>query len=143
MFVAAVVTLYAQAAFADSPIPADHSTVHLIFITPYEQSTAFGGFADETTEKVLIGDMVRANEPIRPVSITIDGEFSGHALPGFQLFSPTYVMPSGKHSFVFSCSGIKEVKADLQVVGSGSEQYLIVNLLPETPTPIEASTKTK
>jgi hypothetical protein len=142
---------------ADNPVPNDHSTVHILFVVPYEMpdmggmggpdGIIEGGAQAKAVPRAVVGDMVLPIDSIHPISISIDGEFVGHSLTGTSGIKPVFVLPSGQHKFEFTCDIFKTTKADLKVVGTGSKQYLIVKLLPETtkdkvPQPSEKAPKT-
>jgi len=138
---AVVATLFASSFVrADTPVPNDHSTVHILFVVPYEMPDmgGMGGGIGEglaqarVVPRAVVGDMVLPIESIHPISISIDGEFVGHSMTGHGGIKPVFVLPSGQHKFEFTCDIFKKAKAELRVIGTGSKQYLIVKLLPET-----------
>lgn len=132
-----VAILFASSlAHADNPVPNDHSTVHIVFVVPYEMPEMGGGLVGggaqaKAVPRAVVGDMVLPIESIHPISISIDGEFVGHSMAGTNGIKPVFVLPSGQHKFEFTCDIFKKAKADLRVIGTGSKQYLIVKLLPE------------
>ena len=136
-----VATLFASSlARADTPVPNDHSTVHILFVVPYEMpdtggmggGIVGGGAQAKAIPRAVVGDMVLPIESIHPISISIDVEFVGHSMTGTNSIRPVFVLPSGQHKFEFTCDVFKKTKADLRVIGTGSKQYLIVKLLTET-----------
>ena len=137
---AVVATLFVPSLVrADAPVPNNHSTVHILFVVPYEMSGMGGGIGESVAQakivpRAVVGDMVLPIESIHPISISIDGEFVGHSMAGTNGtngIKPVFVLPSGQHKFEFTCDNFKKAKADLRVIGTGSKQYLIVKLLPE------------
>ena len=135
-----VITLVPVLGLADTPVPNDHSTVHIMFVVPYEAPDASGmgggmfkgNGQTKPVPRAVVGDTVLPIDSIHPISISIDGEFVGHSMSGTNSVKPVFVLPSGQHKFEFSCDIFKTTKADLKVVGTGSKQYLIVKLVPET-----------
>ena len=134
---AVVATLFVPSLVrADAPVPNNHSTVHILFVVPYEMPDT-GGIGESVAQakivpRAVVGDMVLPIESIHPISISIDGEFVGHSMNVHGSIKPVFVLPSGQHKFEFTCEIFKKARADLRVIGTGSKQYLIVKLLPET-----------
>jgi hypothetical protein len=106
---------------------AGHATVHIVFLVPIETPAQT---PQGSVQQAHVGDIVLPIQSIHPISISIDGEFVGHALTGFAGVKPVYVLPHGKHKFEFACEGFKSTKSELNVIGTGSTQYLIVKLEP-------------
>ena len=104
-----------------------HATVHIVFLLPIEPPSQT---PQGSVPQAHVGDIVLPIQSIHPISISIDGEFVGHALTGFNGVKPVYVLPHGKHKFEFACEGFKSTKSELTVIGTGSKQYLIVKLEP-------------
>gem|GEM_PF-1747046 len=132
-------------AFADAPVPADHSTVQILFVVPYETPDVGGwgggGANTKAVPRAVVGDLVLPIDSIHPISISIDGEFVGHSMYGTHGTIPVFVLPRGQHKFEFNCDIFKTAKAELKVIGTGSKQYLIVKLLPK-PTSTDNSEPT-
>jgi hypothetical protein len=133
-------------AFANGPVPNDHSTVHIVFVVPYNTPVSGGmggggaggggmfavdddGTQTKATPRAVVGDMVLPVDEINPISISIDGEFVGHSMTGPDNIKPVFVLPSGLHKFEFSSDKFATKKAELRVIGTGSKQYLIVKLV--------------
>jgi hypothetical protein len=106
---------------------AGHATVHIVFLVPIETPAQS---PQGSVPQAHVGDIVLPIQSIHPISISIDGEFVGHALTGFAGVKPVYVLPHGKHKFEFACEGFKSSKSELTLIGTGSKQYLIVKLEP-------------
>jgi hypothetical protein len=126
---------------ADAP-PPGHSTVRIVFVAALDQAGRGMGELDDNGNFVPMataGDMIVPYDSIRPVSITIDGDFVGHALFGYDKVSPVFVLPSGKRKFTFACDGFETATHELRVLGTGSTQYLIVKLsagVADTPAAV-------
>lgn len=113
----------------DDPTPPGHSTVNLVFVTKYSpQSLASSG----TVPMIQVAGMVVPTDRLRPIEIEIDGEFVGHALVGPAAIKPVFILPEGKHEFKFSIAGSKPIYKQLNVLGTGSTQYLLINIPPES-----------
>jgi len=128
----ATLLIPAAVSLADQPAPADHSTVHIVFIAPLANQIKQvpGG---NSLPMAYVGDLVVPIDSILPVSISIDGEFVGHAMFGaFYDVNPVFLLPRGSHKFTFSCVGFKTTSAKLRVLGTGSKQYLVVKLQANT-----------
>lgn len=133
--------LFAIAAFApavchaDAPVPSGHSTVHIVFISPHSQQMmggmGGGGMGGDQKPTARIGDAIVPVDGIRPIRITIDGDFVGHALVGMWGIKPVFVLPEGHRKFTFAIDGFDPIPADITVLGTGSKQYLIVKLPSE------------
>ena len=123
---------------ADDPVPPGHSTVHVIFMISYSHQTMGGGgmggmMGTAQAPMVRVGDAVVPADGIRPIRITIDGDFVGHALVGPQDIKPVFVLPAGKHRLTFATDGFDPVASDIKVLGTNSKQYLLVSLPSERP----------
>jgi hypothetical protein len=119
------------AALADEAVPAGHSTVHVVFISPHSHSAmggGMGGIGGTQPTMVRVGDVVVPNDAVRPIRISIDGEFVGHAMVGSWDIKPVFNLPEGKHKLKFELDGFDPVAADIKVLGTNSKQYLIVEL---------------
>jgi hypothetical protein len=110
-----------------------------MFVVPYETPVAGGtegtrgsGSQPTAVPRAIVGDLLLPIQSIQPISISINGEFVGHAMPGTSSISPVFVLPIGQHKFEFSSDVFGTKKVDLRVIGTGSKQYLIVKLLPKT-----------
>jgi hypothetical protein len=129
-------------ALADEHVQKDHATVHIVLVVPYEMRDtggagggmgALGGLTAQTSvERAVVGDVVLPTASINPISISIDGEFVGHAMTGMTSIKPVFVLPHGKHKFEFSSDVFKTTKVEMTIIGTGSKQYLIVKLPPAT-----------
>jgi hypothetical protein len=129
-------SLFAQEK-SETSIVAGHATVHIVFVTPNENaSPRLQGLSPQA----VVGNIVLPIQSINPISISIDGEFVGHAMTGFAGIKPVYVLPHGKHKFEFSCEGFRTSKSELTVIGTGSKQYLIVKLEPNNAVSPEKAT---
>jgi len=129
--VAALTLLVPMPAFATDATAPGHSTVHIVFVVPFDNAGQGMGQLDENGKPVPMataGSIIVPYDSIRPVSIKIDGEFVGHALFGYDKVSPVFILPSGKRKFTLTCDGFKDVTQELQVLGTGSTQYLIVKM---------------
>ncbi|MCM2369376.1 hypothetical protein [Aporhodopirellula aestuarii] len=116
---------------ADDPVPTGHSTLHIVFITPHSHQMmggGMGGMGRSQSPMIRIGDIVGPADDIRPIRISIDGEFVGHAMVGTWDIKPVFVLPEGKHQLTFAIEGLDPVAADIKVLGTNSTQYLIVKL---------------
>ncbi len=82
---------------------------------------------------VRVGDMVSPADGIRPIRISIDGDFVGHALVGTMDIKPVFNLPEGKHKLTFEIEGFDPVTVDIKVLGTNSKQYLIVKLPTTKP----------
>lgn len=139
-----------QPASAVDATPIGHSTVRIVFVVPIENARAVRGRLNDDATPVQMataGKMIMSYDSIRPVSISIDGDFVGHALFGYDKVSPVYVLPAGKRKFTFVCDGFKAVTQELSVLGTGSTQYLIVKMTPvaaaNASTPAEAVSRSQ
>lgn len=133
----AFVAFIPATAFGDAPLPSGHSTVHIVFVTPLPQQMA-GGFMGDGKPRARIGDLIVPADAIQPIRITIDGDFVGHAMVGMQDIKPIFVLPQGSRKFTFTIDGFAPIEAGITVLGTGSKQYLIVNL-PSEQKPVEAA----
>ncbi|SMP62362.1 hypothetical protein SAMN06265222_107301 [Neorhodopirellula lusitana] len=109
------------------------SEVHIVFIVPFDHSMGGMRNVDKNGKPVQMastGQIVMPFESFRPVSISIDDEFVGHALFGHDKVSPVFNLSSGTRNFLFECEGYRSVKQTLRVIGAGSQQYLIVKFFP-------------
>ncbi len=121
---------------ADEPVPKGHSTVHVVLISSHSHSMTGGGnggFAGIETAMVRVGDMVSPADGIRPIRISIDGDFVGHALVGTMDIKPVFNLPEGKHTLTFEIEGFDPVTVDIKVLGTNSKQYLVVKLPTTKP----------
>ncbi len=141
----AIVAYAPVASLADTPVPTGHSTVHIVFITSHSQQM-MGGMGGDPKPMARIGDVIVPAVSIRPIRITIDGDFVGHAMVGMQDIKPVFVLPEGHRKFTFAIDGFDPIPADITVLGTGSKQYLIVKLPSEKPqsktTGVSADTST-
>lgn len=126
----AIVSFAPVVCLADAPVPAGHSTVHIVFITAHAQKT-MGGSSGEQKPMARGGDAIVPADDIRPIRITIDGDFVGHAMVGIWDIKPVFVLPEGHRKFRFAIDGVDPIPAELTVLGTGSKQYLIVKLPSE------------
>ena len=117
---------------AGDSVPSGHSTVHVVFITSHVQQ-GMGGAAirDVQTPTVRVGDVIVPAAGIRPIRITIDGDFVGHAMVGMWDIKPVFVLPEGNHKLQFAIDGFDPVTTDIKVLGTNSKQYLVVDLPSE------------
>jgi hypothetical protein len=110
----------------------DHSTVSLVFVVPSEPKMNINEGGERAV--ALVGNVMLPVDSIRPISISIDDKFVGHALVGPYNVKPVFMLPSGSHEFSFTCEGFRPTSARLEVLGNGSQQFLIVKMTPETPS---------
>jgi len=118
---------------ADDPVPAGHSTVHIVFIAPQSMGGGViggmgGGMGGAQKPIARIGDVIVPVDGVRPIRISIDGDFVGHAMVGMWDIKPVFILPEGKHKLTFEIDGFDPVAADIKVLGTNSKQYLIVKL---------------
>tara|TARA_R110002167_G_scaffold29105_2_gene97278 strand:- start:180 stop:674 length:495 start_codon:yes stop_codon:yes gene_type:complete len=118
--------LTTTAASAEQPVSEDHASVHIVFVLPNNMPSQFGN----NTPTARVGDIIIPIESVRPISVTIDGEFVGHAMVGYQNVKPVFNLPSGTHEFKFVCHGFKATSIKLKTLGAGSTQYLVVKMEP-------------
>jgi hypothetical protein len=130
----AIVAFSPVACLADTPVPSGHSTVHILFISSHSQPMT-GGLSGDPKPMARIGDAIVPTDSIRPIRITIDGDFVGHAMVGMWDIKPVFVLPEGHRKFTFAIDGFDPIPADITVLGTGSKQYLIVRLPSEKPQP--------
>ena len=139
VFIAA--TCVSSSSAADRLTPNDDcSTVKLFFVNiPISVPT------DPARKKEMahLGDIVLPTSEIRPASIYIDGEFVGNALSGYVDVKPSFRLPAGTHDFRIECDGCRTFESKLKVLGSGSEQWLVVTMRPEKAKGDEAKTSSK
>ncbi len=128
----AVLALFLVSTFLTSvTLAEDHSTVSVVFVVPSDQSMNLNAGGERAV--ALVGNVMLPVDSIRPISISIDDEFVGHALVGAYDVKPVFVLPSGAHEFSFTCEGFRPASTRLEVLGNGSQQFLIVKLIPEAP----------
>ena len=113
--------------YADSPVPPGHSTVSVVFISSHSPQ-AMGSQFNGTTSMAHVGNVITPTETIRPIRITIDGDFVGHAMTGVYDVKPVFILPEGKRKFTFSIEGSEPVTSEIAVLGTGSKQFLIITL---------------
>lgn len=123
--------------FSEDAVPSGHSTVSVIFVT--SQAPVHSGVAVQSKPMARLGDVIIPADSIRPIAITIDGDFVGHALVGHWDVKPVFVLPEGTHKFTFTIDGSGPVDAELKVLGTGSKQFLIVKLPAEGDTDVTAA----
>ncbi|GAA4459716.1 hypothetical protein [Novipirellula rosea] len=87
-----------------------------------------------------VGNLFLPADEIRPIRITIDGDFVGHAMVGPQDITPVFVLPKGLHKFTFAIEGSDPAPAEITVLGTGSKQYLIAKLPSEKTLPKDSAT---
>lgn len=133
LLLALTLLMTATATRAEEAGSADHSSVHVVFIIPH----AIGPRLDSNAPAARVGDLIVPVELIRPIAVTIDGEFVGHAMVGYQDVKPVFVLPRGAHEFRFTIDGYKASTMKLTALGSGSKQYLVVKMEPNSPNPID------
>lgn len=144
-FLSACLALLAFApitALADEPVPTGHSTVHIVFISSHSHSMmggGMGGIGGTQTTMVRVGDMVGPADGIHPIRISIDGDFVGHAMVGIFDIKPVFILPEGKHKLTFEIDGFDPVAADIKVLGTNSNQYLIVKLPTKKPETVKSA----
>lgn len=126
IFLSVVPILFASFALAE-----DHSTVNVVFVVPSDPSMNLNVAGERAV--AMVGNVMLPVDSIRPISISIDDEFVSHALVGAYGVKPVFVLPSGSHEFSFTCEGFRPTSARLEVLGNGSEQFLIVKMIPQTP----------
>ena len=117
--------------FASVALAEDHSTVNVVFVVPSNPSMSLNVGGERAV--AMVGNAMLPVDSIRPISISIDDEFVGHALVGAYSIKPVFMLPSGSHEFSFTCEGFRPASAHLEVLGNGSQQFLIVKMIPEAP----------
>ena len=117
---------------AEFATPTDHSIVNIVFVAPISAANQMLGGMGGQAPTARVGDFVVPIDQIAPISISIDNEFVGHAMVGFANITPTFVLESGTHEFSFSCEGYKSVSQKLKVIGTGSKQYLLIQMQKES-----------
>jgi len=118
-----------------APTSDDRSTVKLFFVNIPITVDANPNAAKEMAH---VGDMVLPTSEVRPASIYIDGDFVGNALSGYVDVKPSFRLPPGTHDFRVECDGCATFESKLQVLGNGSEQWLVVTFRP-TPKKVIAA----
>ena len=114
---------------ADDSVPTGHSTVHIVFITSHvQQGMGMAAMGGAQTPMVRVGDAIVPAADIRPIRITIDGDFVGHAMVGMWDIKPVFILPEGNHKLQFAIDGFDPVTTDIKVLGTNSKQYLVVKL---------------
>lgn len=133
----ALVAFTPAVGLADAPVPAGHSTVHIVFIAPHSHQSMggglMGGMNGAQKPMARIGDAIVPIDGIRPIRISIDGDFVGHAMVGMWDIKPVFILPEGKHKLTFEIDGLDPVATDIKVLGTNSKQYLIVKLPTNKP----------
>ena len=150
---AAVLVIAPMAGLADERAPAGTSVVHVVFITPRDwpmgteaRDWPMGAEANDSpmpmgmelmdpsgampqTQAVMAGagHIVDPTESLRPIRVSIDGDFVGHALVGILNIDPEFNLPAGKHKFTFEFDGGDPVAAEIRVLAN-SRQYLVIKL---------------
>ncbi|MEM6687947.1 MAG: hypothetical protein AAF664_00880 [Planctomycetota bacterium] len=130
----------AFAAVAESNVPSTHSIIQVIFIVPngepfFKPTTVY----QNAEQSMRVGNNTLPAMNVRPISISIDGDFVGHALEGYYIIEPSFSLPYGKRKFSFSCQGFKPVSKEIFSLGSGSKQFLIVEMVKEESGKTESS----
>lgn len=141
--------------FAADEVPAKHSTVSIVFINPQSPRTmggmntggmgtggmgsaGMGGSLADSKPMTRVGSVFVPTDSLRPIRITIDGDFVGHALVGMVDINPVFILPQGLRKFTFTVEGFDPVATELTVLGTGSKQFLLVKL-PSNPEPAKAA----
>ncbi|WP_168566800.1 hypothetical protein [Crateriforma spongiae] len=120
------------AGLADDSVPSGHSTLHIVFITPHSQQ-GVREFDGGQRSMVRVGNAIVPAADVRPIRITIDGGFVGHAMAGVWDVKPVFVLPEGNHKLKFELDGFDPVSTDIRVLGTKSKQYLLVKFPAESP----------
>ncbi|MEO9593341.1 hypothetical protein [Rhodopirellula bahusiensis] len=123
----AILAVTATSATGTEPLPPEGcSRVKLTFALPPN--------ATPTTNQPMtnVGGMVLPVDSVRPISIFVDGKFTGHAM-GSPYFPtrPDIHLRAGDHEFEFKCDGFAPVKIKLTVLGNQCTQHLIVKMVEE------------
>jgi hypothetical protein len=150
---AAVLAIAPMAGLADERAPAGTSVVHVVFITPrdwpmgteardwpmgaeahdslmpmgMEAMDPSGAMPQKQAVMAGAGHIVDPTESLRPIRVSIDGDFVGHALVGILNIDPEFNLPAGKHKFTFEFDGGDPVAAEIRVLAN-SRQYLVIKL---------------
>jgi len=150
---AAVLAIAPMAGLADERAPAGTSVVHVVFITPrdwpmgteardwpmgaeahdslmpmgMEAMDPSGAMPQKQAVMACVGHIVDPTESLRPIRVSIDGDFVGHALVGILNIDPEFNLPAGKHKFTFEFDGGDPVAAEIRVLAN-SRQYLVIKL---------------
>jgi hypothetical protein len=148
---AAVLAIAPIAGLADEPAPAGTSVVHVVFITPpdwpmgthahdspmpgamgmegmgRDTGGPFGAPPQKQAVMAGAGHIVDPTESLRPIRVSIDGDFVSHALVGILNIDPVFNLPAGKHKFTFEFDGGDPVAAEIKVLAN-SRQYLVIKL---------------
>ena len=139
---AAVLAIAPIAGVADEPAPAGTSVVHVVFITPPDwpmpggmgmegmgknTEFPFGAVPQKQAVMAGAGHIVDPTESLRPIRVSIDGDFVSHALVGILNIDPEFNLPAGKHKFTFEFDGGDPVAAEIKVLAN-SRQYLVIKL---------------
>lgn len=105
----------------------DRSTVKLFFVNVSITPDANPNVAKEMAH---VGNLLLPTSEARPASIYIDGDFVGNALSRYVDVKPSFRLPPGNHDFRVECDGCKTFESSVNVLGYGSEQWLVVTLRP-------------
>ena len=150
---AAVLAIAPMAGLADERAPAGTSVVHVVFITPrdwpmgteardwpmgaeahdslmpmgMEAMDPSGAMPQKQAVMAGAGHIVDPTESLRPIRVSIDGDFVGHALVGILNIDPEFNLPAGKHKFSFEFDGCDPIAAEIKVLAN-SRQYLVIKL---------------
>ncbi|MEI6541337.1 MAG: hypothetical protein WCO86_17690 [Planctomycetota bacterium] len=150
---AAVLAIAPMAGLADERAPAGTSVVHVVFITSrdwpmgteardwpmgaeahdslmpmgMEAMDPSGAMPQKQAVMAGAGHIVDPTESLRPIRVSIDGDFVGHALVGILNIDPEFNLPAGKHKFTFEFDGGDPVAAEIRVLAN-SRQYLVIKL---------------
>ncbi|EMI24848.1 hypothetical protein [Rhodopirellula europaea] len=134
----AILAVAVSSATGAEPLPPEGcSRIKLTFVLPPELPQK----PNQTMTNV--GGLVLPMESIRPVSIFIDGQFTGHTLASpYAPMRPDIHLTAGEHEFDFKCDGFAPVKIKLTVLANQCTQYLIVKMT-EASNEKTAVSKTK
>ena len=150
---AAVLAIAPMAGLADERAPVGASVVHVVFITPrdwpmgteardwpmgaeandspmpmgMELMDPSGAMPQKQAVMAGAGHIVDPTESLRPIRVSIDGDFVGHALVGILNIDPEFNLPAGKHKFTFEFDGGDPIAAEIKVLAN-SRQYLVIKL---------------
>lgn len=123
----AILAVTATSVIGAEPLPPEGcSRVKLFFVVPQDEPPA-----DRQT-MVNVGGMVLPIDSIRPISIFVDGKFTGHAMTSpYSSVQPVLHLQAGDREFEFKCDGFAPTKAKLTVLPNQCTQNLIVKMTKE------------
>jgi hypothetical protein len=120
----ATLAVTATSVMAAEPLPPEGcSRVKLVFVMPPEEPR------NDKQAMVNVGGMVLPIDSVRPVSIFVDGKFTGHSMASpYSSVQPSLHLRAGDHEFEFKCDGFTSTKVKLTVLPNQCTQNLIVKM---------------